>query len=86
MPRPRQKLIGKTIGYWEVISEAPDIYAVSGAVRRVLVVKCKCGKVKSVLEQNLVNKRSLSCGCYKREMAHKNLQDFWKRKVGITHG
>ena len=86
MPRPRQKLIGRQIGYWTVLREDADIYATNGSVRRVLVVKCKCGTVKSVLEQNLVNKRSLSCGCYKREMAHRNLQDFWKRKVGITHG
>ena len=87
MPRPRQKLVGKRIGYWTVLEEAADRYAINGCVKRVLVVQCKCGTIKSVLEQNIVSRRSLSCGCYKREMAHKHLEEFWRRKIGVRkHG
>ena len=87
MPRPRQKLVGKRIGYWTVLEEAADRYAINGCVKRVLVVQCKCGTIKSVLEQNIVSRRSLSCGCYKREMAHKHLEAFWRRKIGVRkHG
>ena len=87
MPRPRQKLVGKRIGYWTVLEEAADRYAINGCVKRVLVVQCKCGTIKSVLEQNIVSKRSMSCGCYKREMAHKHLEEFWRKKIGVRkHG
>ena len=87
MPRPRQKLVGKQIGYWTIMEEGADVYASNGCVKRVLVVQCKCGTIKSVLEQNIISKRSLSCGCYKREMAQKHQEEFWRRKIGVRkHG
>jgi len=83
MPRPRQKLVGKQIGYWTIMEEGADVYASNGCVKRVLVAKCRCGTVRSVLEQNVISKRSLSCGCLKRELAQKHQEEFWRRKIGV---
>ena len=58
-------LMGKLFGYWTVIAEdKPNIYG-----KRVVVAKCRCGTVKSILAQNILAGVSHSCGCYHKERA-----------------
>jgi len=59
------ELMGKLFGYWTVIGEEkPNIYG-----KRVVVARCKCGTVKSILAQNILAGVSQSCGCYQKERA-----------------
>lgn len=79
MAKPRKDIIGMTIGYWTILSGDDDRMTPTG-VKRVVVAKCKCGTVRSILEQNLLSKRSLSCGCYQREKARDSLKSLWKKR------
>jgi len=78
MPRPRQDIIGMTFGYWTIISQDDDKQTSTG-VKRVVVAKCKCGTVKSVLEQNILSKQSMSCGCLQKKRAQEWMQKEWKK-------
>lgn len=78
MPRPRQDIIGMTFGYWTIISQDEDKQTATG-VKRVLVAKCRCGTVKSVLEQNIISKKSMSCGCLQKERAKAWMQKEWSK-------
>jgi len=68
LPRPRQDIIGMTIGYWTIIEADQDKQTANG-VKRVLVAKCRCGTIRSVLEQNLLSGQSKSCGCLQKQRA-----------------
>lgn len=81
VPKARQDIIGMTIGYWTVISSDQDKQTNNG-IKRVLVAKCRCGTVRSVLEQNLLSGQSKSCGCLQKERARAYQQQLWaKRKA-----
>jgi len=81
LPRPRRDIIGMTFGYWTIIEADQDKQTANG-VKRVLVAKCRCGTIRSVLEQNLLSGQSKSCGCRQREKAREYQQQLWaKRKA-----
>lgn len=79
MPRPRQDIIGMTFGYWTVISSDTD-KKTSNGIKRVLVAKCRCGTVRSVLEQNILSGQSKSCGCLQKERAKAYQELVWKKR------
>ena len=88
MSRPRQNLIGMNIGYWTVLEPGEDIINKTGR-KRVLVCKCSCGRIKSVLEQNLISRKSLSCGCRQKEIASSYKKAYWQElgsKMRSTDG
>jgi len=59
--------VGKSFGYWTVIED--DKPYING--KRVVVTKCKCGTIRSILAQNILSGMSKSCGCYHKEQASK---------------
>jgi hypothetical protein len=58
-------LIGRKFGRWRVLALEPDIK--SG--HRRWLCQCDCGTVRQVASGSLLQKRSISCGCYQREIA-----------------
>lgn len=79
MPRPRQDLIGATVGYWTILSHDTDKQASTG-IKRVLVAKCRCGTIRSVLEQNIISGQSKSCGCLQKQRAKEHQEQLWKKR------
>lgn len=79
MPRPRQQLVGATVGYWTIIAQDTDKQASTG-IKRVLVAKCRCGTIRSVLEQNIISGQSKSCGCLQKERAKEFQKLVWKKR------
>jgi len=79
MPRARQDIIGMTIGYWTIIEADQDKQTANG-VKRVLVAKCRCGTIRSVLEQNLLSGQSKSCGCQQRIKAREYQNQLWAKR------
>lgn len=57
-------LLGKRFGRWLVIGRA-----LNRGKRVYWHCRCACGVERDVLEQNLLNGRSRSCGCLSRELA-----------------
>lgn len=79
MPRPRQQLVGTTVGYWTIIAQDTDKQASTG-IKRVLVAKCRCGTIRSVLEQNIISGQSKSCGCYQKLKAKEYQKQLWAKR------
>ena len=61
------ELVGRQFNYWTIIDEDKPNHL----GKRVVVAKCRCGTIRSVLAQNLIANKSTSCGCYQREAASK---------------
>lgn len=74
MPKRRQYIeTGTVFGYWTVIdTDLPPI-----KTKRAIKCRCKCGTEKVVLEQNIISKKSTSCGCYQREIAKETQHRRW---------
>lgn len=61
-----------TVKNWlTVITEVAPRIRTNGQPRRLLLVKCKCGKEKIVMVQSFSTGRVKSCGCYQREVMKK---------------
>lgn len=59
-----KNLTGTISGYWTVISHDEAKYC---------LCKCKCGTIKKVKTQGIVDKTSKSCGCWHIEVATKQI-------------
>jgi len=82
MPMPRRNIIGQSIGYWTIIEADADKHTSNG-VKRVLVAKCRCGTVRSVLEQNILSGKSKSCGCLQKQRAREYQEQAWAKRKAI---
>ena len=81
LPSAGRDIIGMVIGYWTIIEADQDKQTANG-VKRVLVAKCRCGTIRSVLEQNILSGKSKSCGCLQRQRAKEYQEQAWaKRKA-----
>ena len=79
MAKTREDLVGRIFGYWTILENAED--RIFGTQRKqVVVAKCRCGTIKSVLVQNILNKKSQSCGCLQKERASAWMNDNWENK------
>lgn len=58
----RKSYEGQTFGRWFVAGDAPDIEG-----RRYVVCTCQCGVTRTVILDHVVQGRSLSCGCFRKE-------------------
>lgn len=56
-------MVGSVYGRWTVLSPAAN-----RGYRKAWLCRCQCGKQKEVLQQNLTTGRSLSCGCYSKDI------------------
>lgn len=74
MPKPKQPInAGDMYGYLTVLHEAEA----QPGKKRAIVVQCRCGKTLSVLAQNLLSRRSTSCGCKRSETATSYKKAYW---------
>lgn len=58
-----EAIIGHKFGKWLVVS-------LDNSKKYYAVCKCECGTVRSVFIPNLINGKSKSCNCSKREVKH----------------
>lgn len=66
MSRPVRNLLGMAFGRWKVIAAADrNPKYINQPVWRVV---CTCGNERSVLANALLSGKSLSCGCYMKDM------------------
>ena len=56
----RHDLTGQTFGWWKVLGQDTSR---KDNRRTFFTCQCRCGKIRSVLGQNLMNGTSISCGC-----------------------
>jgi len=82
MAKTREDLVGRIFGYWTILDNAED-KIFSTQRKQVVVAKCRCGKIKSVLVQNILNKKSQSCGCLQKERASAWMRNNWKKKRSL---
>lgn len=73
MAKPKREVMGKLFGRWTVVSD--DGQDKNG--KHVVVAKCSCGTVRSILVQNLVSKQSTSCGCWQKTRASETQKARW---------
>ena len=68
--RNKDNLVGMRYGLLEVVALAADKVYKSGKKTQYLC-KCDCGKTKTILAASLVNGRTTSCGCIRKEQLAK---------------
>lgn len=64
--KPFQDLVGKRFGRWKVSKRSPN-----RGQQTMWLCRCECGTEKVVRGDHLVNGRSTSCGCYRKEVTAK---------------
>lgn len=69
-------MIGKRFGRWTVLERSTKTDKAKNVYYRC---RCDCGKEKDVLGTTLRNGKSVSCGCYQKQVAHENT------KHGLTN-
>jgi hypothetical protein len=80
--RYTKNIVGKKFGKWTVLKHDKHAY---------YICQCSCGTIRSVKRDNLISKKSKSCGCYARKKAREyslNCQLIDKRlrrKVATTY-
>lgn len=60
-------LVGQTFGRWTVLHEGEYSYTPKGRRIKMWFCLCECGTSKNVSEASLVQNKSISCGCYRKE-------------------
>lgn len=77
---PQENLTGVSFYNWLCIGETDRYAQLNGHTSpRVLVLKCKCGTVRSVLAANALRGRSKSCGCEQRRRASEVATARWEK-------
>lgn len=74
-------LTGKKIGRLKIIKEVER----KNKYSRVWLCKCDCGNYKEVLQADLMNGNTKSCGCYQKEFLQKCRTKHNKRHTKIYH-
>src|SRR6266852_8106614 len=64
-----QDLVGQLFGRWTIVHRATDP---RWGRRLVWVCRCECAQVREVYQSHLLEGRSKSCGCYRRDRAKAN--------------
>lgn len=62
-----KNLTGKRFGRWQALF----LDTQKGKTYRYWMCRCDCGTVRSVAAGSLMQRKSISCGCYQRELAPK---------------
>ena len=66
--KERLNLTGQTFGRLTVLSEAPSRKNPGGTQHRYWLCQCSCGKKKEIATGCLRSGRTVSCGCWARDM------------------
>ena len=72
----KQNLIGQTFGQLTVVDTASSRHGISH-----WLCKCTCGNLSEVSQNALKKGTSRSCGCYRKQLAAKNMETRF-----VTHG
>lgn len=72
---------GDRFGRWTIIKQAPEHRQPNGKLVRMFSCLCDCGNKADVTLLTLRNGRSVSCGCYMKEVNGKRLSETF-----TTHG
>lgn len=67
MIKAKKDLVGQKFNRWTVIEQAEDYIESSGKHRVNWKCICDCGTIRNVIEKNLKNGTSKSCGCLRKE-------------------
>lgn len=67
----KKDLTAQTFGRLTVVKEVEPHFYPSGKARTQYECLCECGKVVIVRSNDLVNKTTTSCGCYRKELMSK---------------
>lgn len=62
-------LTGQTFGYWHVDSVAEPLITPGGTKVMRYHCTCRCGTKRVIIARSLTSGRSMSCGCFRDEMA-----------------
>jgi hypothetical protein len=81
MAKPILIISGQKFGRWSILKEAPSHRQPCGKLCRVFICICECGNISNVLLYSLRNNRSVSCGCYMKEVNGERIGENSK-----THG
>ena len=68
MPKAIDVRVGDTYSRLTVLTEPYSVRKPSGRCERFVTCKCSCGEIKTVSLNKLRMKKTLSCGCYNKEM------------------
>lgn len=71
-------LTGQKFGRWTVL----ELDTNNTNKRRKWICKCECGTIKSVDQKSLINGKSKSCGCYRKEKRLELSKDITGQKFG----
>lgn len=63
----RIDLLGKTFGRWKVLELAPSRKNKRNKNQAFWKCVCSCGKIGEIWAWNLINGKSISCGCSRRD-------------------
>ena len=63
---------GDVYGRLTVLSDAPQHVSKGGHKTRAMLCMCACGNKKSVILNSLRSRKTISCGCARKESARKN--------------
>ncbi len=69
--------VGQKIGRWTIIKRIEKISPI------IYLCKCDCGTIKEVAKTSLTKKRSLSCGCLRKEKLSKKMTKHNKSKTKL---
>jgi len=73
-------IIGKQFGRWTVLSKTTRK---TKSNNLYYLCQCQCGTIREVLRFTLTSGKSISCGCYQKELASKkNLKDLMGQQFG----
>jgi hypothetical protein len=75
-------LKGKRFGRWLVVEES---LKKTKSRYTYWVCQCDCGKIKDVVSSNLINGKTISCGCFKSEIITKRNTTHKKSKSSTYH-
>jgi hypothetical protein len=78
--RPNKKVAtpGERFGRWTVVEDTNRKPGPNGS--RPVLCRCDCGTEREVNWSSLVNGRSSSCGCLRKELLSESMKRTWQRR------
>lgn len=70
---PKTDLTGQTIGFWTVLEQGETVKQPNGISYITWKCRCICGIEREIPAHSLIRKKSLSCGCKRKELVSKKL-------------
>ena len=78
-------LTGQRFGRLTVVERAENVVMKNGGIKVMWKCQCDCGTVKNIATTHLRKGVVISCGCYQKEVAHKQAGKPKKRNAYVIH-